>query len=39
VFVEAAFKFYKKMPEFKEVCLEQFKVHLKDHQKQAGEGV
>jgi hypothetical protein len=32
---EATFKFYKKMPVFKEVCFEQFKAHLKDHQKQA----
>jgi hypothetical protein len=31
----AAFKFYKKMPEFNEVCFEQFKARLKDHQKQA----
>jgi hypothetical protein len=35
VSAEAAFKFYKKMPEFKEMCFEQFKAHLKDHQKQA----
>jgi hypothetical protein len=35
VLAEAAFKFCKKMPEFKEVCFEQFKACLKDHQKQA----
>jgi hypothetical protein len=35
VSAEAAFKFYKKMPEFEEVCFEQFKARLKDHQKQA----
>jgi hypothetical protein len=29
------FKFYKKMHDFKEVCFEQFKACLKDHQKQA----
>jgi hypothetical protein len=32
---EVAFKFYKKMPEFDEVCFEQFKARLKDHRKQA----
>jgi hypothetical protein len=35
VLAEAAFKFYKKMLEFREVFFEQFKARLKDHQKEA----
>ena len=32
---EAAFKFYKKLPEFDGVCFEQFKARLADHRKQS----
>jgi hypothetical protein len=32
VLAESASKLYKKMPEFKEVCFEQFKARLQDHQ-------
>jgi hypothetical protein len=35
VSAEAAFKFYKKMPEFEGVGFEQFKARLADHRKQA----
>jgi hypothetical protein len=37
VSADAAFKFFKKIPEFKEVCFKQFKACLKDHQKQASK--